>query len=59
MFKAMGLVFTFAVAMCLVGCGGSEGGTVTENAELSEIEAYEAAIAAEEAAMNEDFEETE
>ena len=55
MFKTLGLLFTFAVTMCLVGCGGSGGGTVMEDAEMSDIEAYEAAMAEEESAMDNDF----
>ena len=54
MFKSVGLLFAFAVTMCLAGCD-SGGGSVVEDAELSDIEAYEAAIAAEEAAMDSDF----
>ena len=58
MFKTFGLLFTFVCAMCLVGCGGNEGGSMIEDAEQSDIEAYEAAMAEEEAAMDADFEET-
>ena len=55
MFRSFGLVLTYAVAMCLVGCGGNEGGNIMEESKQSDIEAYEAALAAEEAAMSADF----
>lgn len=58
MFKSLGLLFTFMVAMCLVGCDDG-GGNILESAEQSEIEKYEASIAEEEAAMEKDFVEAE
>ena len=58
MFKTFGLLFTLVSSMCLVGCGGSGGGNMIEDAEQSDIEAYEASLAEEEAAMDADFEET-
>ena len=54
MFKSLGLLFTFTVAMCLVGCDDG-GGNIIENAEQSEIEKYEASLVEEEAGMNEEF----
>jgi hypothetical protein len=58
MFKSFGLLLTLVCAMCLVGCGGDEGGNMIENEDQSAIEAYEASLLEEEAAMDADFEET-
>lgn len=51
--KVFGLVFATLTCLSLAGCGGSgENENVVENAERSAIEEYEAAIAADAAAMD-------
>ncbi len=55
MTKTLGLLFTFAFALCLVGCSSNETTNTMENESQTAIEAYEASIAADEAAMDEDF----
>lgn len=57
MTRSLALLSTLFVACCLVGCGGSEGSSMLENEEQSAIEAYEASLAEEEAAMDADFSE--
>ncbi|MCA9137018.1 MAG: hypothetical protein KDB00_09670 [Planctomycetales bacterium] len=54
MYKSLGLLCLFVAAMCCAGCDDG-GGNILESAEQSEIEKYEAALAEEEAAMNNDF----
>lgn len=41
------------VLMCQTGCGGSGGGNVADNPDAEAATAYEAAIKADQAAMNE------
>ena len=51
--KVFGLVFAFSTCLTFVGCGGSgENTNVVESAGKSAIEEYEAAIAADAAAMD-------
>lgn len=55
MSKAIGWLFTLAFFCCVIGCE-ERGGNVVEDAEQSEIEAYEQMIAEEEAQMNQAME---
>jgi len=51
--KVFGLVFATLTCLSFVGCGGSgESQNVVESADRSAIEEYEAAIAADAAAMD-------
>jgi uncharacterized protein YcfL len=52
--KRFAAICLFAASTALVGCSSSEPTNVMENAEQSDVEAYEAAIAAEDAAMEAD-----
>ncbi len=54
--KVIGLVFAVSTCLTLAGCGGSgENQNVVEKADRSAIEEYEAAIAADAAAMDADM----
>lgn len=60
MARYIGLLLCFAAAISIGGCGrGGDGGNMVENAELSEVEAYEASLVEEEAGMDNDFVESE
>ena len=50
--NCFGLLFAFSLLLSFPGCGGHEGGTVTENTEQSAIEAYQAAEEASRAEMS-------
>lgn len=53
--KLFGLLFVLALLPSLPGCGGSDGpANVVESADQAAIDAYDAAIAADQAAMNAD-----
>ncbi len=53
--KVFALLYACSLCVSFAGCGGQgESQSVVEGADQSAVEAYEAAIAAEEAAMNED-----
>ena len=49
--KLYGLLFALTICVSFSGCGGNEGGSITESAEQSAIEAYQEAEAAEQAAL--------
>ncbi len=53
--RFFGVLYVFAICVSFSGCGGSgDGSSVVDSAQKSAIEEYEAAIAAEEAAMDAD-----
>ena len=52
--KRFAAICLFAASTALVGCGSSEPSNVMDSADQSAVEAYEAAIAAKNAAMESD-----
>lgn len=59
MTRIFGLLFCFAAAISVGGCGGNEGGNMIENEEQSAVEAYEASLLEEEESMSKNLEESE
>ena len=54
--RVFGMLFAFSTCLTVAGCGGTgDNQNVMENAERSAIEEYEAAVAADAAAMDSDM----
>jgi hypothetical protein len=49
--KIFGCLLGASLMLGVAGCGGNQGGSVTENAEPSAVEAYQAAQEADQKAM--------
>jgi len=53
--KLFAALYVLTICVSFAGCGGAgDGGSVVDSASKSAVDDYEAALAAEEAAMNDD-----